>query len=155
MALSDLWRPLDPGAMAVFAGAWLAELRVGPPAGDSEVGQAVVMMNFVAPPDQQWQFIRAAVAQASSDDELWHIAAGPLEHLLGHHGEAYIAVVEDEAAQDAKFAQMLTGAWTCMMSDEVWGRVQALQARVPDPLKPSAGKEGEAEPDPAPDRGRT
>ena len=80
-----------------------------------------------------------------------HIAAGPLEHILGHHGEAYIGVVESEAARDDKFARMLTGAWKYMMSNEVWGRVQAIQARVLDPLKRSGGERQEAEPGAAPD----
>ncbi|MGL4460589.1 MAG: DUF6869 domain-containing protein [Planctomycetia bacterium] len=139
MALSDLWQPLDPDAMADFAAAWLAELRDGSPSDGSGVGQAVVMMNFVASPEQQWLFIRAAIDQANSDDELGSIAAGPLEHILGRHGDAYIETVEVEAARDTKFARMLTGAWKYMMSDEVWGRVQAIQARVPDPLKSSTG----------------
>ena len=85
-----------------FAKAWLAELRPHPPSPESDVvptgtesdvGQAVVMMNFTADPDQQWQFVRSAVAHAKSDDELGHIAAGPVEHLLGRHGESLIARV--------------------------------------------------------------
>lgn len=146
MALSDLWQPLDPDAKVDFARAWLAELRDGPPAGESEVGQAVVTMNFVAPPEQQWLFIQGAVVQAGSDDELGHIAAGPLEHILGHHGDRYIEAVEEAAAWDAKFARMLTGAWKYLMSDEVWRRVQAIQARVPDPLKQSELEGQEADP---------
>ena len=50
------------------------------------------MMNFTARPEHQWQFILAAVVHAS-DDELGHIAAGPVEHLLGKHGEKYIEKV--------------------------------------------------------------
>jgi hypothetical protein len=148
-SLSRLWKPLDPEAMAYFAARWLAELRDGPPAGESAVGQAVAMMNFAAAPEQQWLFIRSAVAQAATDDELGHVAAGPLEHILGRHGDQYIAAVEEEAARDAKFARMLTGVWKYMMSDEVWGRVQAIQARVPAPLKPSECEGQEAESDAA------
>jgi hypothetical protein len=149
MALLELWQPLDPDAMADFAAAWLAYLRGGPSV-ESDIGQAVVMMNFLAQPDQQWLFIRAAVAQAESDDEIGHIAAGPLEHILGHHGEAYFGALEGEAVRDAKFARMLTGAWQYMMPDAVWSRVQAIQARVPDPLRSSAG----GGPDAPPDTGR-
>jgi hypothetical protein len=145
-SLSRFRKPLDRDGMVGFAAAWLAELRDGPPAGESEVGKAVVMMNLIDPPEQQWAFIQAAVAQAASDDELGNIAAGPMEHLLGHHGDQFIAAVEEEAARDAKFARMLTGVWKYMMSDEVWGRVQAIQARVPDRLKPSRCEAYEAEP---------
>ena len=71
----------------LFAKEWLAELRQSSPPAESDegrsataadVGEAVVFMNFTAAPDQQWQFICSAVAQAESDDELGHIAAGPL-----------------------------------------------------------------------------
>lgn len=126
-----------------FAKAWLAELCPHPPSPESDVvptgtesdvGQAIVMMNFTADPDQQWQFIRSAVACAKSDDELGHIAAGPVEHLLGRHGESLIARVEAEAAADQTFARMLTGVRQHMMADEVWARVQAIQGKVSDPL---------------------
>jgi hypothetical protein len=91
-------------------------------------------MSFTARPDQQWQFVCSAVGQADSDDELGQIAAGPMEHLLGWHGDEIIARVEARAAADEKFAWMLTGVWKCLMTDEVWARVQAIQARFPDSL---------------------
>jgi hypothetical protein len=67
------------------------------------VGEVVVLMNFVAGPDEQWHFICSAMAQAGSDDELRHIAAGPVEHLLGWHGKDVIARVEAQAAADGEF----------------------------------------------------
>jgi hypothetical protein len=138
MPIDERWPRMTPADWEAFAKAWLAELRGSPAAAESRVGQAVVMMNFTAAPDHQWRFIRAAVAHAESDDQLGHIAAGPLEHLLGWHGEKFIDRVEEQATADAKFARMLTGAWKYMMPDPVWARVQAIQARVPDPLKVSA-----------------
>lgn len=54
-------------------------------------------------------FIQAAVEQARSDDELGAIAAGPLEHLLGHHGDRYIDAVEQLASISTPFARILTG----------------------------------------------
>ena len=38
--------------------------------------------------------------------ELAHIAAGPVECLLGHHGAEFIDEVEKEAATDPQFARM-------------------------------------------------
>ena len=144
MAPDRLWDQMTSSDWDAFAKAWLAELRMdsSPPESDDEsdeddwasVGEAVTFMNFTAGPDQQWQFICSAVAQADSDDELGHIAAGPVEHLLGWHGEGFIARVEAQAAGDGKFARMLTGVWKHTMTDEVWARVQAVQARVSDPL---------------------
>ena len=58
--------------------------------GGRDYDQSVVMMNFTARPEQQWKFILAAVNHANSDDELGHLAAGPIEHLLGWHGEKFI-----------------------------------------------------------------
>jgi hypothetical protein len=94
------------------------------------VGQSVVMMNFTARPEHQWQFILAAIAHAS-DDELGHIAAGPMEHLLGKHGDKYIEKVEQRAEADPRFARMLAGVWKYMMSDDLWTRVEALKAKYP------------------------
>ena len=90
-------------------------------------------MNFTADPDHQWQFIRSAVAHADSDDELRHIAAGPVEHLLGRQGKDFLARVEAQAEADGTFARMLTGVWKHTMADEVWARVQAIQGTVSDP----------------------
>jgi hypothetical protein len=153
MALSDRWKTQSAESMARFAAAWFAEMQGDAPTEDSNVGQTVIMMNFLAPPDQQWLFIREAVALSTTDDELGHIAAGPLEHILGHHGEEYISIVEELAAQDKKFARMLTGAWQYMMPENVWGRVQAIQAGVTNPLVYSKPKNGDAEPGAAADRG--
>lgn len=50
--------------------------------------------------------------------------------LLGHHGAAFIDCVESRAAADESFARMLTGAQPYMMSEEVWARVQAVQAKA-------------------------
>ena len=143
VAADGRWADLTSSDWDAFAKEWLAELRVSSPppgsdAGQSDtaetVGEAVVLMNFVAGPDQQWQFICSAVAHADSDDELRHIAAGPVEHLLGWHAKDVIARVEAQAAADHKFARTLTGVWQYMMSDEVWARVQAIQATVFNPL---------------------
>jgi hypothetical protein len=106
-------------SMIDLAHAWLEELRLPPEADDRPVSGAVVLMNFTHPPEDQWAFIKAAIEAAQSDDELGHIAAGPLEHLLGHHGLDYIDAIEDLARIDAKLART--------MPDDVWARVQAIQ----------------------------
>lgn len=157
----EQWEQFDREEWATFARAWLSRTRGEPPSPEAERGrverfarrlygavtkkasevdvrQLVVLLNFTAGPEPQWQFVLAAVAFAQSDDELGHLAAGPLEHLLGWHGEAWIERVEREAADDPKFARTLTGVWKYLMTPDVWARVQALKARVPDPLKVTA-----------------
>ena len=104
-----------------FALHWLAEIR-GEVEGD-QAGEAIVAMNFTAHPRLQWQFILLAISLAKSDNELGSIAAGPMEHLMGWHGEDYIHLVEEQAATDIKFARTLTGVWKYIMADEVWARL--------------------------------
>ncbi len=131
MPITDLWQSFGPDEWADLAERWLGERRG---TGGGDAGETVVLMNFTAAPERQWEFILAAVAAASSDDELAHIAAGPIEHLLGFHGERWIARIEREAGTDCKFARALTGVWQHLMTDAVWARVRALQAQVSDPL---------------------
>ena len=58
---------------------------------DSSAGEALVLLTFLAPPDEQWTFILELIAAAQDDDDiLSHIAAGPIEGLLGRHGPAVI-----------------------------------------------------------------
>jgi hypothetical protein len=127
MPIDPRWDQLTPSDWQEFARTWLAALRGEPEAADSDIGQTVVMMNFMAAPEHQWQFITAAVAEAQSGDELGHIAAGPMEHLLGWHGPNYIDAVEGQAAADPKFARMLATVQRYMMGDEVWARIEALK----------------------------
>ena len=135
MPAGGRWQELSPSEWDAFVQAWLTELRGDPaPPNESDIGQAVVMMSFMAPPQLQWEFIVSAVAAAESDDELAHIAAGPVEHLLGRHGAEFIDRVEARAAADATFARMLTGVWQHLTSEDVWARVQAIRADVSDPL---------------------
>jgi hypothetical protein len=99
-----------------------------------DAAMAIVGMTFLSPPEEQWQMVLEAVRQARSDDHLGHIAAGPIEGLLGRHGERCIGWIEHQAAADPKFARAMTGVWKHLMSDKIWARVQALQRRVPSPL---------------------
>ncbi|WP_390553818.1 DUF6869 domain-containing protein [Singulisphaera acidiphila] len=80
----------------------------------------------------QWRFILAAVSLAKTDAELEHIAAGPLEHLLGRHVADYMAVVEKATAADPKFIRMLTTVWKHTITDEVWERFQTLKKKYSD-----------------------
>ena len=139
MPVSDYWEQFEQSEWQDFARRWLAEIRGAVSGAGSEVGQAVVSMNFTARAELQWRFILMAVSLAESDDELGHIAAGPIEHLLGWHGEDYISLVEEQAAADPKFARTLTGVWKYRMTEEIWSRVEQLKAPVTNPLRPSAG----------------
>lgn len=117
MPSTDLWNDFSAEDWAAFARYWLSELQGAPNERGVEYGQKVVLMNFTATPEQQWTFIQVAVELARSDDELGAIAAGPLEHLLGHHGDKYIGSAEFLASASTAFARTLTGVNKYMMSE--------------------------------------
>jgi len=87
-----------------------------------------VFMNFTASVEAQWKFILAAF-KYSDDRALMALAAGPVEHLLSHHGEVSIERVEELANSSSRFAYLLTGCWKNAMTDEIWARV--CKARAP------------------------
>lgn len=80
-------------------------------------------------PDHAWMCILAAVADHRTKPFLGLLAAGPLEDLLGIHGEAFIERIEQEARRDPLFAWTLRGVWQCQMTDAVWSRVQSVWDR--------------------------
>jgi hypothetical protein len=127
--ITEKWNHLSAQDWEQFASAWIAELEGSASSGE-DLAQKVVLMNFTATPAQQWQFLVAAVGAARTEDHLAAIAAGPLEHLLVKHGDAYISLVENEAQNSKAFADAVAGVWRSSMSDEVWSRVQTIQASV-------------------------
>ena len=128
MPITDNWKHLSQQDWQDFANAWIAELSGA--SSDEDLGQKVVLMNFTASPDQQWKFLVAAVNSARTDDHLMAIAAGPLEHLLTKHGDEYISLVELESKNSKAFANAVAGVWRYSMNNDVWSRVQAIQATV-------------------------
>ncbi len=116
--------------LGVLAAGWFEEVRAKE--NDEETtddyGDAVVLMNFSASDETQWEFIQIAVGKATSESQLFAIAAGPFEHLMGSHGEEYINRVEQLARSNPDFRQMVSGSWQHLMSDDIWARVEAIQA---------------------------
>jgi len=86
-------------------------------------------MNFTASPDAQWKFIVAAFSSGNEGTH-GHLAAGPVEHLLGNHGDQYVESFEKIAAQDSRFANMLKGCHQYRMSEEVWQRLRNARGDV-------------------------
>lgn len=118
---------LDKEKATELAVLWVRR-KDGDYAVDKAVEQSVVLMSFTASSAVQWAFICAAMNKAQSDEALGHLAAGPVERLLGRHGDEIIDRVEDEAERSPKFARMMTGVWRYTMSDTVWSRVEAIKA---------------------------
>ena len=93
--------------------------------------QRITAMTFMSPPELQWEVILEAVRQAEDDNDLGHIAAGPIEGFLGWHGKDWIEQVELEASRNFKFARAVTGVWKYMMNDALWKRVEQIKSSVP------------------------
>ena len=75
-----------------------------------------------------WHFILLTLSLAERERELAGIAAGPIEYLLGRFGNEYIDCLENEVANNPKFAAAIKHCNRYSMTDEVWERVQKLQA---------------------------
>ena len=135
------WDNVTDAEWDAFASAWnfelLGELPTSPlPAlpwllddPPSEASEYVVPMNFTASPEAQWKFIVAAFLSGNKRTHA-HLAAGPVEHLLGNHGDRYIDPIENMAADDPRFAKMLNGCNQYQMSGEVWRRLCIARERV-------------------------
>ena len=119
------WKQASEEDVRELARAWAADVAEE----DSDLQQSVVMMNFTAPANVQWAFILEAIARAQTEDQLGAIAAGPMEHLLGHHGDDYIELFEERSATDSKFAAAVRGMWQYKMSDDNWRRIEAIKHR--------------------------
>ncbi len=124
---------MEPAELRECVAAYLEHCRTNDERLEARA-MAVLDMTFTAPPEDQWRMVLEAVRQARDDEDLGHVAAGPLEGLLGRHGKACIHWVEREAALDPKFARAMIGVWKYTMPDDVWDRVRSLQDGVPGRL---------------------
>lgn len=134
MQRDERWDSLTDDSWRKFALAWDAELSGKESAPLPDLPQLfedeptelatefVIVMNFFSSPESQWKFILAAF-ECCSDETLGHLAAGPVEHILGNYGELYIDKIESCAKEDARFVKMLKGCYQYQMSNEVWRRV--------------------------------
>lgn len=100
---------------------------------NGDVGLWVVRLCFRGHPYFIWNFMIDAMQMAETDENLQMIAAQLPEFLLAHYG-SLIPLFERHARDDQRFRRMLTGVWRHRMSDNVWMRLRAIQAEVPDPL---------------------
>jgi hypothetical protein len=125
--------PAGPEELSKLVSGYLAHCRTQEER-STEAALTVTAMTFKSPPEAQWEMVLEAIRQARDDEDLRHVGAGPIEGLLGRHGEACIALVEAQATSDPKFARAMTGVWQYTMTDAVWARVRHLQSRVPNPL---------------------
>jgi hypothetical protein len=85
---------------------------------DNSAGEALALLTFSHRRTSSGPSSSSLIAAAPDDDDiLGHIAAGPVEGLLGRHGSAVIDRVETS----------LRGVWQHQMPDEIWARVCAAR----------------------------
>ena len=65
----------------------------------------------------------------ADDEQIWHVAAAPLEDFINDDPERLLWV-EQQAAADPRFRLALTGVWTSGKSDEVAQRVDRARNSV-------------------------
>ena len=66
-------------------------------------------------------------------EKLFINAVGPVIELLGRQGEDFIALVEKRAAENLRFAKLLSKIARTNMDQGVWMRLQAIAARHTPP----------------------
>jgi len=124
--LNKWWVNISDELLEKFIKNWFAEIDLDDE-DNTPFGQDVVLMNFFASDEFQWQFIIKAFEFAYDANHLSVMAAGPVEHLLAFHGEKWIDKIEDESSANENFAWMMTSVWQHKMSDDIWNRVQEIQ----------------------------
>lgn len=76
--------------------------------------------------DDGWLVVMELIKEASTDEELSYIAAGPLEDLLIYNGNAVIKRVEDSSTTNSKVHKTLGFVMKNAISDEIWEHIQSL-----------------------------
>jgi hypothetical protein len=75
-------------------------------------------------PETAWPLVLRLIKDAPDMEALAYVAAGPLEELIGHHGDIMVATIVDEAGHNRALSEAL---------GMVWGW-ESLDPSVRDPL---------------------
>ena len=96
---------------------------------DDDLFEAVTKLErmVVSHEERAWRVILTILKEDNSDAIISNLAAGPMEDLLVCHGDAVIERVEVKAKKDVDFKKVVMDVWQSGISDDVWGRVKALQ----------------------------
>jgi hypothetical protein len=77
-------------------------------------------------PEAAWQVIDLMWRQASDDQTLANIAAGPVEDLLADHGEAFIDRIYLLARREPVFRKLLGAVWRNSIHEPVWQKLKSI-----------------------------
>lgn len=112
--------PLDPQIVARY---WLVKWDSSTSDHEKELNSWVDDALYAAmqnDADYAFKIIEAINNLDAAQSQIEVFAAGPVEDLLVHHGEAVIQKVVDLASRDDNFARALGGVWKRDMADKVW-----------------------------------
>ena len=81
-------------------------------------------------PEDAWFVIQEIASQEIPEHVTANLAAGPLEDLLVHHGQAFIDCIENKAKSDPRFAHILAGVWQNKIDVKVWRRIEQVRSEL-------------------------
>lgn len=131
MSLTDWQNWLnDKGNEELLIDAWISynEALEDSPEKDTNIWAYNVLESTLVYKDPQlsWSLILKILKSDLSDRVFSMLAAGPLEDLLGEHGDTIVPLVDKEAKKNPKFLKLLGGVWKNSISDENWKHIQSL-----------------------------
>jgi hypothetical protein len=68
-------------------------------------------------PEAAWELVLQVIENTDNVDVLGILAAGPLEDLVNYHGPQFIERIEQRAAADDTFREMLSGVYVSSTPD--------------------------------------
>jgi hypothetical protein len=77
-----------------------------------------------------WNAILRILELDPPDEVMGMLAAGPLEDLIGYHGQRFIDRIEEQSRRSSKFRYLLGGVWKGGSIPEIWVRVEACRGEV-------------------------
>lgn len=80
-------------------------------------------------PNVAFDLVLEILARDQSRLVMQYLSAGPLEELLGQHGEQLIGRFEEEARRSPNFRKLLGGIWQGAMAEPIWKRLQEIWDR--------------------------
>lgn len=131
-------RKLDPAELDELVPAWIAAIDSGckPESEHYWAAERIMNIELYSDSDSLWLFILAVCKRELSDTVKGRLAAGPIEDLIGKHGEDYIDRIEELASRNECFKDALGGVWQTDRSKKgkrIWKRIEAIRGE-PWPL---------------------
>jgi hypothetical protein len=81
-------------------------------------------------PEVCWRLIELAAKMDLTIKQVAFFAAGPVEDILGGHGEGFIDRLELAARSQPGMRSFVACVWRGQMSDTIWGRLLALREEL-------------------------